>query len=514
MSTPVLRAARRLAAACLLVVFTAGTALAAPPAAPARGAKRAPAPAGAPQRSGPRASAAGGVDRTRPPALPPLKPLRLPAVQMQKLANGLELYVVEMHKVPVVDVALLVRAGAVRDPQDMPGLASFTSNMLDEGAGRLSALEIAEQADFLGATLVTSSGLENATVRLHCTRARLPQALDLMADVALRPAFADSEIARQRELRKNSILQLRDQPTAIAPLAFNAIVYGGHPYGHPQGGNDASTAALDRDQVVRFYQTYYRPGIAKVLVVGDVTAAEARALIEERFGAWAAGDVPAPPTVDPPAAAARTFYLVDKPGAPQSVIAIGHVGVPRSTPDYFALRVMNTILGGSFTSRLNQNLRETHGYTYGASSSYDMYRMAGPFRARASVQTAKTDSALIEFFKELRGIRDRLVPAAELAKAKAYIALGLPAEFETTQDAGGMFLDLIGNDLPLDTYDTFMRRIEAVTAAEVQRVAQRYIDPDHFAVVVVGDRSQIEAPIRALNEGPIELRDLWGQAVK
>jgi predicted Zn-dependent peptidase len=485
-STPVLNSARRLAAACALIVLCAGAAVAAPAA----------------------------LDRSKPPALAPLKSLRLPAVQVQTLPNGLQLAVVEMHKVPVVDVVLLVRAGAVRDPQDSPGLATFTANMLDEGAGSRSALGIAEEADYLGATLSTAAGMENATVRLHSTKARLAQSLDLMADVALRPAFADSEITRQRELRQNAILQLRDQPTAMAPLAFNAIVYGTHPYAHPQQGDDASTAALDRAKVAGFYATYYHPGNAKLLVVGDVTPAEARKLVEARFGAWAKGAAPAAPLAEPPAPAPRTFYLVDKPGAAQSVILIGHVGVPRSTPDYYPGRVMNTILGGSFTSRLNQNLRETHGYTYGATSSYDMYRMAGPFRARASVQTAKTDSALIEFFKELRRMRDEPVPAVELAKAKAYIALSLPAEFETTQGAAGMFLDLLGNDLPLDSYDGFIPKVNAVTAADVQSMAKRHIRPDEFTVVVVGDRSQIEESIKALNEGPIELRDLWGKPVK
>ena len=250
-----------------------------------------------------------------------------------------------------------------------------------------------------------------------------------------------------------------------------------------------------------------------MLVVGDVTLAEARELVEARFGSWKAAEVPAPPQAQAPAPGKRTFYLVDKPGAAQSVVIIGHVGVPRSTPDYFALRVLNTILGGSFTSRLNQNLRETHGYTYGARSSYDMYRLAGPFRAGASVVTAKTDSSLIEFFKELRAIRDGQVPAVELEKAKAFIVLGLPGEFETTQGTAGAFLDLMANDLPLDYYRGFTAQLEAITAEDVQKAAQRTIDPDHFAVVVVGDRKEIESGIKALNEGEIVIRDLWGQPV-
>jgi zinc protease len=458
------------------------------------------------------ASKPSRLDRTKVPALGAPAPLAPPPMQVQTLSNGLKLAVVEMHEVPVVDVTLLVGAGAARDPRELPGLATFTANMLDEGAGGRDALAIAEQAEFVGAELSAAAALEKAQVRLHVPKRNLAEALDLMADVALHPAFADSEIARQRELRKNAILQLRDQPTAIAPVAFHAIVFGpDHPYGHPSGGTEASTAALDREKIVRFYETLYRPGNAQLLVVGDITPSEARALIEPRFGAWASAEVPAAPVAEPAPAGKRTFYLVDKPGAAQSVIQIGHVGVPRSTPDYFALRVLNTILGGSFTSRLNQNLRETHGYTYGARSSYDMYRLAGPFRAGASVVTAKTDSSLIEFFKELRAIRDVRVPQIELDKAKAYIALGLPQEFETTQGATAMYLDLLANDLPLDYYSGFIAKLNAVTADDVQRVARSRMDPDHFAIVVVGDRQTIEGGIRALNEGDIAVRDLWGQ---
>lgn len=455
------------------------------------------------------------LDRDHPPAPGPAAPLRLPPVQVQRLPNGLMIAVVEMHEAPVVDATLLVRAGAVFDPPDQPGLATFCANMLDEGAGSRSALEIAEQADYLGASFSTDAGPEMSQVSLHITRRRLAEGLDLMADVALRPTFPDSEIARQRELRKTALLQLRDEPTQIAPLAFNAIVFGiAHPYGRPINGTDASAAKLDRAAVVRFWQTHYRPGAARILLVGDITPAEAKALVTSRFGAWAAGEPPAMPAQDAPPPAPRAFYLVDKPGAAQSVIRIGHVGVARSTPDYFALQVLNTLLGGSFTSRLNQNLRETHGYTYGAGSSFDMRHMPGPFRASASVVTAKTDSSLIEFLKELRRVRDEAVPEAELEKTRSYIALSLPSEFETTAGAAARTLELLANDLPLDTWQSYIPRVRAVTAADVQRVAKKYLDPDHFAIVVVGDRSAIESGIRALNEGPIHRRDLWGAEVQ
>ena len=459
---------------------------------------------------------AQALDRTRPPALGPAPVLRLPTPRTATLPNGLRIVVIEMHEVPVVDLSLIVDAGAVADPDDLPGLATFTANMLDEGAGTRSALEISEEVDFLGARLGTGAAYDVATVSLHVAKRQLGPALDLMADVVLRPTFADSEITRQRDLRRTAILQQRDQPVAMAGLAFPAIVFGGmHPYGRPIGGTEPSTAALSRDRVAQFYRTHYRPGNATLLIVGDISLAEAQLLVAPLFGSWERAEAPAAAAAPAPAApVARTIYLVDKPGAAQSVIRIGHVGVPRDNPDYYVLEVFNTILGGSFTSRLNQNLRETHGYTYGASSSFAMRRLAGPFTAGASVQSAKTDSALIEFMRELRRIRDEAVPQAELDKAKAYLALGFPGSFETTGGTAAQFRDLLMYGLPLSYYATYVRRINAVTAADVQRVARRYLDPDRLAIVVVGDRSQIEAGLRALNEGPISVRDMWGQEIR
>ena len=464
----------------------------------------------------PRAASAQDVDRARPPTLGPAPALRLPAIQSAVLPNGLRLFVVEMHEVPVVDVTLSIDAGAGADPADLPGLATFTAGMLDEGAGRRAALEIAEETDFLGARLQTGAGFDIATVYLHVPKRQLGPALDLMADVALRPTFADSEVTRQRELRRTAIIQQRDQPNAIATVAFPAIVFGNtHPYGHPTGGTEASTAALTRDRVLEFYRAYYRPSNARLLIVGDVTIAEARSLATARFGGWERAEPrTAPATAAPPVPAPRTIYIIDKPGAAQSVIRIGHVGVARNNPDYFAIEVMNTILGGSFTSRLNQNLRETHGYTYGANSGFAQRRMPGPFTAASSVQSSKTDSALIEFMRELRRIRDEAVPQTELDKAKSYLALGMPGNFETTAGAAGQFGQLLTYGLPLDYYGTYIQRINAVTAADVQRVARQYLNPDQFVIAIVGDRASIEAGLRALGEGPITYRDIWGQEIR
>ena len=454
------------------------------------------------------------VDRTKAPQLPPAPALKLPVVQTATLGNGLTLAVVEMHKVPVVDVEVMVDAGAARDPADAPGLATFTAAMLQQGAGTRGALEVADEAAFLGAELNTTASFDGAVASLHVPKRRLEAGLDLLADVVLRPAFLDSEVTRQRELRGAQLVQQRDEPVAVANVAFPAIVFGAaHPYGHPLNGTDAATAALARLRVVEFYRTYYRPDGARVLIVGDINLAEARRLVAARFGAWERAPVPAFPTAGAPALAARAVYLIDKPGAAQSVIRIGHAGPPRTTPDWYTLDVLNTILGGAFTSRLNQNLRETHGYTYGAFSQFAARRLSGAFVALASVVTAKTDSSLIEFLKELRRIRDEAVPAAELAKAKAYVTLGLPGEFETTGGAAARFRELLVYGLPVDYYAQYIQRINAVTAADVQRAARQYIDPNHFDIVVVGDKSQIEAGIKALNEGPVVYRDVWGQPI-
>lgn len=458
---------------------------------------------------------AQAVDRSKPPALPPAPPLRVPAVESTTLSNGLELVVVEMHKVPVVDVSLVTAAGSVRDPADLPGLATFTATMLQQGAGRRGALDIADEAAYLGASLNTSASYDAAIASIHVPKRRLGPALDLLADVVLRPTFLDTEVTRQRELRRTQILQQQDQPVVMANLAFSAIVFGtAHPYGRPLNGTQTSVAALTRDRVAQFYATCYRPNSSRLLIVGDVTMDEAKRLVTERFGGWARGDLPQISDLAAPAAAVRTIYLVDKPGAAQSVFRIGEVGVSRSTQDYFALQVLNTILGGSFTSRLNQNLRETHGYTYGASSQFDMRRMPGPFLAASSVVTAKTDSALIEFMRELRRIRDEAVPQAELDKAKAYISLGLPSDFETTGRTAARIRELLLYDLPLDYYATFIPRINSVATDDVQRVARQYLDPDHLAIVIVGDKTKIAAGLDALHEGPIVYRDLWGQAVQ
>jgi predicted Zn-dependent peptidase len=445
-------------------------------------------------------------DRTKPPQLGPAPQLNLPPIQKRSLANGLPVWLIETHEVPIVQANLVVFAGSGDDPAGKFGAASLTAAMLDEGAGSRSALEIADAVEYLGAALATTSSFDSSAVRLNVPVARLADALPIMADVALRPTFDQAELDRVRQERLTALLQARDDPPQIAAMAFARTVFGRmHRYGTPAVGTEATLKAFTPQDLRAFHAAFYQPANAALVVVGDVQVDKVMPLLEKQFGGWkaaAAGahaDVPTAPQLT-----RGDITIVDKPGAEQSQVRIGWVGVPRSSPDYFPLVVLNTVLGGSFTSRLNQNLREEHGYAYGASSAFDMRLSAGPFVAAAGVQTDKTADALREFFKELNAIR-LPVPPDELAKAKNYVALGFPGDFETTTDLAGNVEQLLVYKLPESYFERYVANIQAVTVEAVQKAAMKYLEPARFAVVVVGDRKVIEAPVRALNLLPVRV---------
>jgi predicted Zn-dependent peptidase len=444
-------------------------------------------------------------DRSKPPATGPAPALKLPGIQKRQLSNGLPVWMVELHEVPVAQVNLLVLGGSADDPVGKYGVGSLTASMLAEGAGSRSSLEIADAVDFLGADLSASAGIDSTGVRLHVPVARLADALPLMADVALRPTFPREELERLRQQRLISLLQARDDPGTIASLTFSKVLFGSdHRFGTATMGTAESLKTFTPEDLRAFYGSIFKPSNATLIVVGDIVPDKVMPLLEKSFGGWTAvGASTRRPLPEPRQHPARTVYLVDKPNAPQSQVRIGWIGVPRSTPDYFPILVMNTVLGGAFSSRLNLNLREKNGYTYGAASNFDMRVTAGPFSAAAGVQTDKTSEALREFFNELTGIL-KTVPADELARAKNYVALRFPSGFEATSDISRRLEDLVIFKLPEDYFSKYVQNIEAVTAADVQRVAQKYISPDRFAVVVVGDKKTIEPGIRALNLGPIK----------
>jgi predicted Zn-dependent peptidase len=468
----------------------------------------APAPAQTP--------AAAKPDRSKQPALGPVRELKLPPVQELQLGNGLPVLLVELHEVPVVSVNAIVRAGAGADPLEKPGLASLAADMLDEGAGRASALEIADELDFLGAQLQSVAGWDATTVSLHVPVERLAKALPILADVVIRPTFPDGELDRVRKNRLTELLQWRDEPRAIVSVALARVLYGArHRYGNPAFGTETAVRRFSRADLAAFHTRTFRPANAALVVVGDVTPAGVLPQLEQAFGGWKSAEAAAAPGV--PAARqvnAREVCIVDRPGSAQSEIRIGRIGPPRSTSDYFALTVMNTILGGSFTSRLMQNLREQHGYAYGAQSSFDYRLSTGPFVASAAVQTDKTAPALTEFFKELDAIR-KTVSEAEVAKARNYVALSFPSEVETTGDIAGKLEEQFVYGLPDGWLDSYVSRIGAVTLADVRRVAEQYVEPEKVVVVVVGDRRKIEAEVRALNLGPVRVQsvgDVFGAA--
>jgi predicted Zn-dependent peptidase len=446
-------------------------------------------------------------DRSKPPALGPAPALRLPAIQKTTLSNGVPLWVIEQHRVPLAQVNVIMRGGSSLDRSGRYGMASLVAAMLDEGAGTRSALELADAVEFLGADLATSSSFDYSAVRLSTPVKNLTPALTLLADVVLRPTFPTNELDRLKKERLAALVQAQDNPAAIIGYAFPRVVFGSsHRYGTPATGVGPAIEAITADEVRAFYKEHFVSGNATIVVTGDVTMAAAKAELDRALAGWpsagprgAAAALPVAPQLTK-----REIVLVDKPGAPQSQVRIGFVGVPRSTPDYAALEVLNTILGGSFTSRLNQNLRERNGFSYGAASIFDMRTSAGPFFATSGVQTDKTADALREFFVELEGIT-KPIPADEVEKAKNYVALGFPAEFETTRNLAQKLEELIAYNLPEDTFPSFVGAVTKVTAADLQRVATRYVQPEKMAVVIVGDRKAIEPGIAKLNLGPIRV---------
>jgi predicted Zn-dependent peptidase len=405
----------------------------------------------------------------------------------------------EKHTVPLVQVNIVVHVGSVTDPAGKSGLASMMAAMLTEGAGKRSALELADAIDYLGARLSASAGQHTTGISLHTPLSRLDSALALLSDVARRPQFPPQELERVRKERLTSLLQWRDDPNQLASVTFSRTLYGSaHPYGVPSIGSEKSLKAITAEDLRGFHRGYFVPASMTIIVVGDITPPAMVPKLERLFGTWK-GTPAVPPTLPSiDQIKDNSLVMVDKPGAAQSVIVIGRIGVPRMTEDYYSIVVMNTILGGSYSSRLNQNLREKHGYTYGAGSRFDFRPLAGPFVATASVQTAVTDKALGEFISELKGIL-REAPDEEVERGKNYVAFGFPADFQSVEQIAGQLEELVIYNLPDDYFNTYIGKILSVTKQDVQRVAQKYIDVNRLAFIIVGDRKEIEKGVTSLD---------------
>ena len=452
--------------------------------------------------------------RGKPPQAGPLSTKSLPVAQSFTLPNGLTVILAEQHKLPVVAARLVVLTGSDANPVNRPGLASFTADMLPEGTNRRSAPQIADNAAQLGTSVKTNSRPDYSAIGINTLKWNVGPALDLLSDVTLNPKFDPTEIERIRKQRQTEVLQLNDEPFQLAIGVMLRAVYGADsPYGYRELGTAESNKIITRDEMLKFWQTGYAPGNSALVLSGDVTYQEAHTLAEHYFGQWQGeGGKHQPPTVD--MKTSRAIYIVDKPGSPQTFVLTGGLGVPRSSPDYVPIEVMNNALGGLFSSRINMNLREEHGYTYGGFSQFVFRRGPGFFVAGGGIRTDVTASAVSEIFKELSRIRTAPLSAEELKFAKDSFALSLAGRFETSEETANTFGELFTYDLPLTYYANLPAQIATVTSEDVQRVATRYVHPDTAVVIAAGDRAKIEPELKKLDIGPVEVRDFEGNPVK
>jgi len=429
----------------------------------------------------------------------------LPPIDRRTLSNGMQLLVVENHELPSLSLGVVFPVGTSSDTAGKAGLVDLLAAVWNEGTQTRTSEQIAETLANIGARLSVSADWDTSGAHLYTLKRTLPQALEVFADVLQHPAFPAEELERQRNIAIGRLLQVRNEPNALASLAIAAKLYGpDHPYGRPEYSSESALKSISRDDLEAFYRAQVRPDRASLIAVGDITADEIARELERALGGWQAAGAPPKLAFPPlPAAPPTTVTLVDKPGAAQSVISVCLIGTERKTPDYFALSVMNAIFGGQFSSRLNMNLREDKGYTYGARTAFDWrVHQPGPFVARASVQTAVTAPALAEFLKEFEGLLgQRPVSQEELEFNKDYLTRGYPARFETPSDMGGQLESIVQFQLPDDYFNTVIPGITAVTSDEVVRVAKKYLDLGHLTIIVVGDRSQIEADLRKLPAG-------------
>jgi zinc protease len=452
-------------------------------------------------------SAAAEAWRDHMPAPGPARPLSLPVPQRFTLPNGLTVLLIEQHRLPVVAADLVVLSGSEANPPQKPGLASFTAALLDQGTGRRSAEQIADQLAQVGATLATGSTSDYSYLAVRALTESMQPAFEVLADVTMDPAFAPEEIERVRSRRLAELRQQRDNANVLALRAFDQALYGPeHPYGAIELGTKDSITALTREDLQGFWRSGYTPSNAALVVAGDVTAGQLRALAQRYFGAWSGASRSLAPPPPPPAAQPRHVVIVDRGAAPQTALRIGAVGVSRTSADYVPLEVMNNVLGGIFASRINLNLRERHGYTYGASSGFAFRRGPGPFVVGTSVRTDVTAPAVHEIFEELARMRAEPVGADELTLARDAFARSLPGEFETSSATARSIGQLFVYGLPLDDYRTLPQRIQAVSIADVQRVAGEYLQPQSMVVVAAGDSARIGPPLTQLELGAVEVR--------
>lgn len=455
------------------------------------------------------------LDRTKIPEPGKSPVLSVPAWTKTQLANGATLIVSERHNLPLVSFTITFLGGANQfEPANRKGVAAMTASMLSEGTTTKTGDQISDALQMLGTGVGGGVGGEEGSIGFVSTTTNFEPTLAILADMMLNPVFPQEALERLRGRTLVSLTQAKDQPTVVGAQVFAKVLYGdAHPYG--QRVTETSVKAITRDDIVAFQKAYYQPGRAIITVVGDVTAAKVKSALDKSLAGWAkGGDKPSFNYPQLPQLQPAKIYLVDKPGSAQAVVNIGLPGPPRNTPDYFALQVLNTILGGQFQSRLNANIREQKGYSYGVSSNFNYGKGPGAFRAGGSIFIAKTDAALIEFMKELQGIVGaKPITDEELKTAKDSLIQGLPQRFASVSAINNAITGLAVQNLPDNYYQTFASKVSAVTKADLLRVAKRYIDLGHLAIVIVGDRATVEAALKATNIAPITLLDIEGNPI-
>jgi zinc protease len=452
--------------------------------------------------------------RAQPPKPAPSKPLQLPPPQTFKLTNGLTVILSERPNLPIVSAALVFRTGSDANPLDKPGLANFTVAMLDEGTTSRNALQLADDVAQIGATIETSSTMDLSRAQVRSLKRNAPTALNILADVVLRPTFPQDEVERQRGQRISQLADDRQNPAMVAAKAMAAALYGPrHPYGYLELGTEPSIRQMTREDMIAFWKANFVPNNAALIVAGDIGSEELRKLAQGAFGDWPPGTVTSL-ALGLPGTTKSKAVVVDKPGAAQSVLRVASIGVPRSTPDYAALEVMNASLGGLFSSRINMNLREEHGYTYGAGSVFRYRRGAGPFFVATSVRGDVTGASVKEIFKEIDGMIAAPLTAEELSLSRESLVRSLPGQFETSSQVLNSFSDVYVFNLGMDYFQSFPQQVNAVKIEAVQDVARRHLIPDRMVVVVVGDRAKIDPQLREMGLGSLELRDSDGNVVR
>jgi zinc protease len=427
--------------------------------------------------------------REPPPPLPP-RSIKLPTPYETTLSNGLVVVVVEDKRLPLVSYRLALRTGDAHDPLELPGLMDMLTGLLTEGTQSRTSREIADEVARLGATLQSGANSDYTTVAASSLSLFSENILELMADVALRPVFPENEVELTKQNTKESLKQQRAQPSFLASEMVARVIFGKHPYSIT-APTPESVDATTRERLIEFHRSMFIANNAVLVVAGDVNQDLLLQQIEDLFGRWEQGAVPDENFPPPPQRTARSAYIVDRPGSAQSNIVIANLGITRTSPDYFPMLVMHTVLGANASSRLFMNLREDKGYTYGAYSSLDARRTAGTVRATAEVRTPVTGDSLKEFFYELNRIRSEPVSEKEIADAKSYLTGVFPIRLETQEGLIDQLVQIKMFGLPDDYLEIYRNRIQAVTIEQIQQVAAKYIKPDKAAIVIVGDGSQL-----------------------